>query len=140
MNDKKYDRPNLSNAYKRTVDLIDTTVNGSNAALLDAFGDELRGWLSPEHIGRGKTRKVKNPLSNRFLNRTGKRYLEIFKGIKLKTVTYDKIQNYKTIDYEVDNYCVPSYLKTKLRKKEYAKISDELDRIKTPTYPELTKI
>ena len=139
MNRKQFKRSDLSHAYKKTIDFIDTA-NGSNDALLDAFGDELLGWLDPLVTIRKGSTSIRNPMTNRYIKRDGKKYKELFKGMKLKKVVYNKLQNYKTIDYEIDNYCVPSYLKIRLTKKEYSQISDELEIIKTPTYPELTKM
>ena len=81
-----------------------------------------------------------NPMTNRKIRVGGKPYIKIFGKIGLRKVTYDKLENYNTLDYDIDSYCVPSYLKSKLGKKEYQKIESMLIETPTPTYIQLTKI
>jgi hypothetical protein len=66
-------------------------------------------------------------------------YNNIFRDIKLREVKYPNLQNFKTEEYDVKTYCVPSYLQKKL-KKVYNKISQQLEINPTPTYVELTII
>ena len=67
-------------------------------------------------------------------------YKYYYGNIKLKKVIYDKLQNYRFIDYDVDIYCVVSYMNEYLLKKEYNKINEYLCTNPTPTYIELTNI
>jgi len=93
------------------------------------FNDPVRGVLS-----------ARNPITKRNLVVGSRRYIKIFGKIGLRKVTYDKLENYNTQDYDIDSYCVPSYLKSKLGKKEYQKIECDLIETPTPTYIQLTKI
>lgn len=96
---------------------------------IKSFNDDKRGVLS-----------VRSPITNRIIEVGGKPYRKIFGKMQLMKVTYAKLENYNTQDYDIDSYCVPSYLKLKLGKKEYEKIESKLIEIQTPTYIQLTKI
>ncbi len=87
---------------------------------------------------------ITNPITGRFISnnpmKRTKTYKEVFGKIKLKAVKYDPLQNYNTIEYKIEEYCVPSFSKSHLLKKEYIVIKDELETIKTPTYIQLTEL
>lgn len=67
-------------------------------------------------------------------------YKYYYGNIKLKHVIYDTLHNYKTLNYDVDKYCVISYMSVYLKKSEYKKIKADIEENPTPTYIELTKI
>ena len=82
---------------------------------------------------------VNRTFNNIYLSPGTRLYNNIFRDIKLREVKYPNLQNFKTEDYVVKTYCVPSYLQIKL-KKVYNKISKQLEMNPTPTYVELTII
>ena len=101
---------------------------------------KLEPWINPHFSGRGKNKKVVNPLTNINIKIIGRSYKQIFKKIRLKQVKYEPLHNFNSIDYKVDEYCVPSYLKNTLLKREWKLICDKLEDNKTPTYVDLTTI
>jgi hypothetical protein len=109
-----------------------------DSTFVNLFRKKLKKWIKPKKGGYSYRKLVKNPITKRFITKTGKAYKDLFGKIKLKDVVYSKLQNFYTHDYVVTGYCVPSYLKSKLCKNEYKSIEDELNKLKTPTYPELT--
>jgi hypothetical protein len=83
---------------------------------------------------------IENPNSGRTIFTGGKTYKKLFGDIQLRNVTIQPEYVFKTVDYKVDEYCVPSYLKKYLTKKQYKLIESDLTETPTPTYPQLTKI
>jgi hypothetical protein len=67
-------------------------------------------------------------------------YKYYYGNIKLKHVIYDTLHNYRTLTYDVDRYCVLSYMSNYLLKGEYKKIKAQIEENPTPTYIELTHI
>jgi hypothetical protein len=126
--------------YVKTYDLINSAGIVTPSKLIYSLRKSLNKWIKPEKKGRSKNKKVKNPKTGRFILKRGRTYKKIFMNIKLLHVKYPELHNYKTIDYDISGYCVPSYLKHKLSKKEYNKISELLDENKTPTGKELTNM
>ena len=113
--------------------------NMNNAVVVHKFKKDLDKWLRPESRGRRVAEKqVKNPITNRWIKKQSATYKRLFKNIKLKSVIYAPLENFNTIDYDVDKYCVPSFLKTFLLKKEWGAICDDLEKVQTPTSDELT--
>jgi len=106
---------------------------------ISLFKSEIAPWIKTGRKSNGVTTVI-NPISGRKIDRSKSTFKKIFKGIKLRHVTYKSLDMYNTIDYKVNEFCVPSYLEHKLRKKVYGKIKDELMEIKTPTYPQLTEL
>lgn len=100
------------------------------------FADSLAEWFP--NVDTIDNNKVTNPITSRKITVGGATYKNIFKSIKLQHITYPKLQVFNTSDYEIESYCVISYLKKKLLKRDYKIIKEELEKIKTPTYPELT--
>lgn len=91
----------------------------------------------------GRTTAVINPITNRKIKVNQRAYKNIFGKIPLMSKIdnkYDDLCLYKTEDYEVNEYCVPSYLQKKLKVKEYKKINDDLIKNPSPTYIQLTEI
>lgn len=87
---------------------------------------------------RGNRASVVNFASRRAVLYDGRAYKNIFGNIRLRHVIVREENNFNTIDYDIDKYCVPSYLKMFLKKKEYKIICEDLEENETPTYPELT--
>jgi len=121
------------------ANLVDTSL------FLDKIYNELSQWYiidrrrHPETLGQ----QIRNPITGRYIyniNVDGNRrnYKNIFGNIKLRKVIYDNLENYHIINYEVKDYCVVNFLENKLLEKEYNIIKDELNKIKMPTYLELT--
>lgn len=130
----------LPNQYRKTYRLF-------NDADLDSdyFNNMFKRYLEPWSkktfndpvIG---ILSARNPITNRKIRVGSKPYIKIFGKIGLRKVIYDKLENFNTQDYDINTYCVPSYLKSKLGKKEYSKIESNLIETPTPTYIQLTKI
>jgi len=140
-----YNNVRVPPSYRRVKKVfVEQQAEFSNKFLYEMYEGGLDAWINmdqPQTRGRKKAEKqVKNPRTGRWIKKDGKTYKEIFGKIKLKKVLYDPLENYNTIEYEIDKYCVPSFLKQHLLKREYSVISDDLDKIKTPTYIELTEI
>jgi len=83
---------------------------------------------------------VNRTFNNIYLTPGTRLYNNIFRDIKLREVKYPNLQNFKTEEYDIKTYCVPSYLQTKLKPKAYKIISQQLQENPTPTYVELTII
>ena len=114
----------------------------------DTVNEMFSKWINPfinsrKNLIKNKTSTI-NPITGRKIQlktkngKMSKTYLDIFKMIKLKSVSYPKLENYKCIDYDVSEYCVISYLQSTLPKKKYQLIKDVLESNPTPTYEELT--
>jgi len=132
----------LGGELKKTYLLFTNADYVGNNEFINSFEAELEDWLEPvrdRDIG-----KIKNPRTNRYIyDETvvdNRQYRNVFGNIKLRKVKYSQLENYHNIDYDINEYCVPSFLSSKLAKKEYKIISDELDEIKTPTYIQLTNM
>jgi len=136
-------RPAMNNVIpaqlRKTYNLFEFA-NLDNHSFTYTFKDKLLPWINPTTRGRGRNKVIQNPVSKRMIKIDKTAYKKTFKKIKLKKVIYEPLQNFNTIDYEIKDYCVPSYLEKFLLKKEYKVICDEINEIKTPTYEELTKI
>ena len=134
----------LPQQYKKVYDLFENANFSSLTRFTCEIYDEyLKKWLNVETKGRKKVdKKIKNPKTNRWIKNdpNNRNYKKIFGKIKLKKVIYEPLQNYNSIDYDVDEYCVPSYLKSFLLKKEFKAIENDLELNQTPTYIELTII
>lgn len=113
--------------YKEISNIDDLIIN---------FKDELLKYF-PEI---SSSNKVVNPITKRLIKYDSATYKSIFGKIKLKNVISNNLDVYNTIDYNITNYCVPSYLQEYLTKKQYSQINGDLDVIKTPTYIELTNL
>ncbi len=87
-----------------------------------------------------KDNKVVNPITKRKVEVGKKVFNNVFASIKLRAFHEKKLHKYKTKNYDVNEYCVPSYFSKVLPKKKYALIKEELETIKTPTYVELTEM
>jgi hypothetical protein len=135
---------NLDGFSKMYDLLVDADVDS------DTTNEMFYKYISPFIESRKNLIKNKtfttNPITGRkiqFQTKKGnisKTYKDIFKMIKLKSVNYPKLENYKSIDYDIDKYCVISYLKSTLPKKKYIIIENDLIINPTPTYIELTII
>jgi len=128
---------NVPDGFEKTYDLF-KHAKMYDSTFVNLFRKKLKKWIKPKKEGQDWYKKVKNPKTNRYIYKSGNTYKELFGKIKLKDVVYSKLENFYTHDYVVTDYCVPSYLKTKLCKNEYKIIEHDLDKLKTPTYPELT--
>lgn len=105
------------------------------------YRNDLLPWIKPKTKGRAiKDKVIINPTTDRFIKVNKKTYKDIFGKIRLKKVYYEPLHNFNTIDYEIKEYCVPSYLEANLLKKEFKIISDDLKTNLMPTYPELTEM
>jgi hypothetical protein len=136
---------NLRGDLKKTYDLLVDADFVATNHLFDQIYDELNMWYEIERRQHPNTRgeQIRNPRTNRFIydiRAEGNRqnYKSIFGKIKLRRVVYDELENYHTVNYVVNDYCVINYLESRLLKSEYNIIKEELNEIKTPTYPELT--
>lgn len=120
--------------------------NNSDFAYL--FKNDLIKWVSPIIIDAKRKyknnpaieAKIENPKTGNFIKKNGVLYKKLFGSIKLKSFRYSPLHNFNMIDYEVKDYCVPSYLSQLLQKKEYNLISSQLQFNNTPTYLELTEM
>ena len=140
-----YLRNSIRGSLNRTLNLLEDADLVATNQLFDQIFEELNVWYEIERrehpITRGE--QIKNPRTGRYIydirvegNR--RNYKNIFGNIKLRKVIYENLENYHTIPYDVKDYCVINFLKSKLLKTEWHIIKDELNEIKTPTYPELT--
>lgn len=140
----KINKNKLSASYRKTYDLFEhADLPRLHQFSYGIYYEGLENWLNIKTKGRKKNeKKIYNPLTKRYIknNINNKNYKQLFGKIKLKKVLYDPLQNYKFVDYEVTDYCVPSYLSKHLLKKEYKIISKDIEDNKTPTYEELTTI
>ena len=132
-------RDDIPVQYRKTYKLFQDLPDDKN--FFYKFKSILDPWLNPRTRGRKVSNKqVKNPETKRFIKLNGATYKKVFMNIKLKKVKYDLLENYKCVDYDVDEYCVISYLSNYLLKKEYKIIEDELRENPTPTSNELQKM
>lgn len=83
---------------------------------------------------------VRNPISGRQLYIGTRTYKSVFGKMQLRSVEVRPEHLFKTKDYKIDKYCVPSFLKEYLPKKKFKDIANELEANPTPTYPELTNM
>lgn len=127
----------IPDGYEKTYELF-KNADMYDSTFVNLFRNKIKRWIKPKKSGRNLERKIKNPKTKRYIYKRGRTYKQIFGKIKLKDIVYSKLENFYTNDYIVTDYCVPSYLKTKLCKKEYTTIENDLENLKTPTYPELT--
>jgi hypothetical protein len=144
------DRPKLANLNMhgqllKTYNLFNAADLTSVNHILKFVYENFNQWYSIERRTHPRTRGAQliNPITGRFIynyNIEGDRrkYRSIFGNIKLRKVIYDELQNYHTVKYDTIDYCVINFLEKKLLKNEFNIIKDELNVIKTPTYPELT--
>ena len=150
-------RPELIKNDPRAPDEIKRVANlfidaGHNSDKFNMrFYDQFEPWLNMRQkvtVING-VKRVVNPITGRNIRvyksiwnkrKLGDVYKQIFGTIPLRNVVYDKLQLYKTEDYKIDGYCVPSYLQHVLTKKEFKKIESEFIEKPTPTYIELTTI
>lgn len=147
-NRDKIDRNTLPLQYHKVYDLFNHADVNNNRFSARIYKKDLEPWLNPKVTKAKKETKsmkavpakIQNPLTGRMIQKGSPTYKKVFGSIKLKKVTYEPLHNFNVVDYEVDVYCVQSYLKGKLLKKEFDKISDDLERDPTPTYPKLTKL
>lgn len=135
----------LPDHYKKIYEAFEVAFPNNDSILLNFCYREISPWINT------KTRKVvyskkifheeiKNPITGKWIKKSikAKNYRELFGKIKLKKVIYAPLENYNSIDYDVFLFCVPSFLESKLTKKEYKVIKDDLSKNPTPTYIELT--
>ncbi len=75
---------------------------------------------------RGYAETVVNPISNRKIQTTGKRYRELFGKMRLRKVIAKNMSKYDTKDYDLLNgfECVPSYMRQYYDKKFIAREDD----------------
>ena len=133
-------REDLPIQYKKIYDLFENA-NLEDYEFAYKFKNDLDPWISPKTKGRKKAEKqVLNPVTKRYIKIEANTYKKVFRNIPLKKVTYQPLENYKIVDYEVDKYCVPSYLSKFLLKKEFKVIEDELKETPTPMAEELEKM
>lgn len=113
------------------------------------FQPRLEGFLSNTinrpYSRNGKTLKTfkttKNPVTRRDIKVGGPTYMKVFKNIKLRKVIYNSPEHISVREYEVNEYCVKSYLQNVLSQNDFNKISKQLEETNnTPTYPQLTTI
>lgn len=83
---------------------------------------------------------VQNPISGRQLFIGTRTYKSVFGKMQLRAVEVRPEHLFKTKEYKIEKYCVPSYLKEYLPKKKFKDIANELEANPTPTYPELTNM
>lgn len=103
------------------------------------FKPVFKKWL-PSIRTKNNVEIVTNPKSKRDIKTTGRTFYSVFGKIKLKKGEVKDLHHFNVKPYEVHDYCVPSYCDKYLPKKKYKIIKDDLNIIKTPTYPELTTL
>jgi len=128
----------FGSGFTNTVDFLRNT-NITDSAM-EQFMNIPGMDYEPKLGTRGGREVVINPTTNRSILTSGKTYKKLFGKIKLKHVHVEPEYVFKTVEYEIDEYCVPSYLKKYLPKKHYKLIDSQLRDNPTPTYPELTTI
>ena len=109
------------------------------------FKEKLEPWLKTNILTSGRrkdNKKITNPLTGRMILRNGQTYKQVFRSIKLKHFKYDKLERYDTVDYDIIENCVPSYIFTclKLTKKEREIIEPYLNDNKQPTVEQLEHV
>jgi hypothetical protein len=158
LNPERIKRRMTPNHLIKTRDLV-VHAGGGTAEFIYAFKDEFNFLnLDVPTITRRVERRVvdENIFSNpttmtdiyvrhpRYptgeLKQGSNAYKYYYGNIKLQHVIYDTLHNYKTLNYDVDKYCVISYMSVYLKKGEYKKIKTQLDENPTPTYIQLTEI
>lgn len=92
----------------------------------------------PTTTQRAGRETIRNPITGRSLFVGSRTYKEVFGKMRLRAVIVRPEHIFKTKEYKIEEFCVPSYLKTYLTKKQYRLISEDLDKNPAPTYPELT--
>ena len=142
--------PRAPDEIKRVANLFIDAAHNSDKFNM-RFYDQFEPWLNMRQkvtVING-VKRVVSPITGRNIRvyksiwnkrKLGDVYKQIFGTIPLRNVVYDKLQLYKTEDYKIDGYCVPSYLQHVLTKKEFKKIESEFIEKPTPTYIELTTI
>lgn len=143
----------LPAVYKKVYNIFeDAEVNSDDFNML--FYSKFKRWVTMKQKGfggkylnitekDGRIISAINPLTNRKIKASAKTYKQIFGKIPLMSKIdnkYDDLCLYKTEDYDVGDFCVPSYLKKKLKVKEYKKISDYFTNTPTPNYFQLTEV
>lgn len=142
--------PRAPDEIKRVANLFTDAEHNSDKFNM-RFYDQFEPWLNmKQKVTRiNGIERVVSPITGRNIRvyksiwnkrKLGDVYKQIFGTIPLRNVVYDKLQLYKTEDYKIDGYCVPSYLQHVLTKKEFKKIESEFIEKPTPTYIELTTI
>jgi len=100
------DRPSLNGGvpvqFRKAYNLFNNA-EANNERYLYSIRKKLEPWLNPQFSGRGKNKKVVNPLTNRKIKISGRSYKQIFKKIRLKQVKYEPLHNFNSIDYKVEN-------------------------------------
>lgn len=129
-------RDKLPVSYLRVYDILQSA-GGGGGQIFYSFLDNLYEYLGK----RVMHNKIMNPKTKRKIKYRSATYRKIFRSIKLRDVIDIKQQHlFNIIDYIVSNHCVPSFFKKVLGKKKWKIVCKELNKNKTPTYPELTKI
>ena len=143
----------LPNVYTKVYNIFrHAQVDSDDFNML--FYSKFKRWINMKQKGfgdrylnittrDGRITTATNPLTNRKIKANGRTYKDIFGKIPLMSKIdnkYDDLCLYKTEEYEVGEYCVPSYLKKKLKVKEYKKISDYFTNTPTPNYLQLTEL
>lgn len=90
----------------------------------------------PMTVQKNGITKVANPITNRLLKIGTKTYKKFFQDIQLKDEIFDDEHIFKTIDYNIKDFCVPSFLKKHVSAAKYKKMKIQP---KSYTYPELTE-
>jgi hypothetical protein len=138
-NHRRFDVNDIPLPYRKIWRIFDAVVELDDLFIY-SFRNELNKIIMPKSRGRGKNKKVKNPVTGRMIKIGSRQHAKIFKNIPMFKVKFEKLHNFNVIDYDINEYCVPSYLTKKLLKREYKIIKDRLEEIKSPTVNQLTPL
>jgi len=131
---------NLPNGFRDVYELFKDNYPLPDE-FINMFSNKLEKYVPTVTKGtRTMHATVKNPESGKMINVGSGTFRKVFKSIKLKALSYREPDHFNVKSYEVKDYCVPSYLQKVLSATKYNKIKADLEKNKTPTYPQLTKI